>query len=235
MFRIYNKDGTLTYKGLLFFDKKIKSNIKKIKKNQKSNKSLVDKLSKELYGYLIHYTIYFYFLTGRLPLSVDEFFSFLSKHNNKTSEVLQGLYKLKTLSKEQYQKLIKLWFYKIHKKSFLKLINLLKSKYFNNPNLYNSKTCKFQFEALHQFVKQEYNTRKNEVRYKVKFYKPDILIVCKDKVVVIELKSGNRKLWKKYEKQIKDYLKFLKQIYPSKNLFGILYYYKSDVIKEFSI
>jgi hypothetical protein len=233
MFKIYNKDGTLTYKGLLYFDKKIKSSIKRVNKNDKA--SLTDKLSKELYGYLIHYTIYFYFKFGRLPNTINEFINFLNIYKDKTLEILQSLYKLKTISKDKYTNLLRLWFYKIHQKSFLKLVNLLKTKYLNNPKVYNNKTCKFSFETLHQFVEQKYNKATKEISYKVKFYKPDILIECEDKVIVIELKSGNRKLWKKYEKQIKDYLKFLKQIHPNKRIYGILYYYKSDIIKEFSV
>ena len=54
-------------------------------------------------------------------------------------------------------------------------------------------------------------------------------------VVVVELKSGNRKLWKKYRKQIREYVELLsKGVYKGKEVIGLLYYYKSGVLEVYN-
>ena len=77
--------------------------------------------------------------------------------------------------------------------------------------------------------------KNKKVIIKFRVIKPDLVIECGGIVIVVELKSGNRKLWKKYRKQIREYVKLLsKGVYKGKKVIGLLYYYKSGVMEVYA-
>jgi hypothetical protein len=203
------------------------------------------KIDKELYGYLIHYTIYFYFTHGRKPKSIKEFYSWFVK-NFRNLGLLEKYLKNKN-SKKELLKILRIWFYKITTKNFDKLLNSLKNifhqaeeKYHLTPEDLN-KICKVEFEKTFIITIPKLDKRiknienKTNITFKIKKFVPDILIECFEPlntIIVIELKSGNRKLWKKYRKQIKEYILGISQLQKYKNykIFGMLYYFKNDTL-----
>jgi len=204
-------------------------------------------LEKDIYGYLIHYTIYFYLTKGRKPKSVKEFYTwFIERFQHKG--LITDLLNSKD-GNRKLQKILKIWFYKINTKGFNRLINELKQifQYLRDKNKIKdlkefNNICKIYIErkfilAIPKRDKRvKHLEKKSNIIFHIKKIQPDIIIGCKEPLntlLVIELKSGNRKLWRKYRSQLKNYLKFLSLYSEFKNLkhfIGILYYYKSDYL-----
>jgi hypothetical protein len=174
--------------------------------------------ARHLYGYLVHYAIYFYFLYGRLPNSIDEFKKFVAKQVGANPRLRLTL----SQQPENLRREFQLVWSVIHKKPFLKLVQLVKQLVGDNHA-----SCKLLIEHTFNFPKLK--DTKTKVKVKFQTITPDIVVVCPKKVLVIELKSGNRKLWKKYRKQLKTYCTLLRGFYK-RPTFGILFYFKSGYI-----
>jgi hypothetical protein len=207
--------------------------------------SNINRIEKYLYGYLIHYTIYFYILKHRKPKSIKEFYEFFV-NNFQDKKLIEDILNTKD-GKQKLMKILRVWFYKVNTNNLNKLINTLKemfeTKLKNVDNVENTKSlkelinnsCNVEIEKSFILTIPKYDRRTNKIKFKISKFRPDILIVCKEPInllIVVELKSGNRKLWKKYRKQIKQYLISLSQLSQFKDfyLIGIIYYFKSQTI-----
>lgn len=197
----------------------------------------IRKLEKMLYGYFIHYTIYFWFRKGRLPKSIEEFKQFLKQEMDTNAQLrmeLSLLYSRVGSDKERYKqildKVLRIWWKVIHKKHFQKLITKIKSLVGKVGG-----KCTFTYEKTYNLPILKQSKKSKKVIIKFRVIKPDLVIECGGIVVVVELKSGNRKLWKKYRKQIKEYVELLsKGVYKGKEVIGLLYYYKSGVLEVYN-
>jgi len=181
-------------------------------------------IEKFIYGYLIHSLIYFYILHKRLPKSLDELIRFSIEHVSGAREDFTRLVILLGNNNDRLKRELlrvgQIVWGKIHRRDFQTIIREI----LKEVSKCNAGKLKFFYEK--EFIVTTPNIdkygRPSEVKLPngqkvLKIFSkkiiPDIILFCDGNenkfLTIIDIKSGNRRLWAKYEKQVILYLFYI--------------------------